>query len=577
MAMFIWLMALAAAAVAAYLRGLDMMALLPYGLCAVMPVIITTLLWPVIHHEWTKIVVVFSWLAMAIIACLGVSFVPMAILFLCAPTIAAHFQNEIVIEALIAAALLAGILYYAGHVGVLPEAIANAEQMEWVKKAGIMATLFMMVGSLFAAARAPSQADLITQNWQEGGAQNKTSNLQAVSGAEKMRAELCSRTLATYPGSVLHIDGNDKVTLLSDTDIIGLSLNETTDLASGNAGVDKKEDDVLLGFGTGLLSLDVQAQSQILDVIKLSRREDHVQDRVIAARSEDDDLTYLDIRALPLKDGDVGLFIQDMSKRGDGDFMREITSNIEIIEEISGTSEDDKMRSRNLYFAGVSHELRTPLNAIIGFSDMMRSRLFGPLPGKYAEYADLIHDSGQHMLDLIGDVLDLSKIEAGKYQLVYDEFDLADVIRSSIKMMRPVSDTASVRLDAEIAIDDDLSLVADRKAVRQILLNLISNAVKFLPKGGRVVVGSKKAGDTIHLSVSDNGAGMSTQELERVGQPYEQTQSGQTSEKRGSGLGLSLVKSLTELHQGRFAIASQQGEGTTVDIYLPVDADFNDS
>jgi len=235
-------------------------------------------------------------------------------------------------------------------------------------------------------------------------------------------------------------------------------------------------------------------------------REDHVQDRVIAARSEDDDLTYLDIRALPLKDGDVGLFIQDMSKRGDGDFMREITSNIEIIEEISGTSEDDKMRSRNLYFAGVSHELRTPLNAIIGFSDMMRSRLFGPLPGKYAEYADLIHDSGQHMLDLIGDV------------------------RSSIKMMRPVSDTASVRLDAEIAIDDDLSLVADRKAVRQILLNLISNAVKFSPKGGRVVVGSKKAGDTIHLSVSDNGAGMSTQELERVGQPYEQTQSGQTSD-----------------------------------------------
>ena len=312
-----------------------------------------------------------------------------------------------------------------------------------------------------------------------------------------------------------------------------------------------------------------------MDVIKASRQENQAQDRVVAARSAEDVLTYLDIRAVPLEEGDVGLYIQDMSKRGDGDFMREITSNIDVIEEISGSSEADRTRSRNLYFAGVSHELRTPLNAIIGFSDMMRSRLFGPLPGKYAEYADLIHDSGQHMLDLIGDVLDLSKIEAGKYQLVYDEFDLSDVIRSSIKMMRPVSDTGSVRLDAEIAIDDDLSLTADRKAVRQILLNLISNAVKFSPKGERVVVGSKKAGDTIHLSVSDNGSGMTPHELERVGQPYEQTRSGQISDERGSGLGLSLVKSLTELHQGRFAIASQEGEGTTVDIYLPVDPKFD--
>ena len=570
------MMALAASFLAAYLRGVDVMGLLPYGAVAVSPVLVTLLFWPVIHREWAKILVVFSWLAMAIIACVGVSFAPMAILFLCAPTIAALFQKEIVIEASIAAALLAGLLFYAGHVEVLPDSIAGVQQMDWAKKAGTLATLFMMVGSVFAAARTPSSNALMAADPQrEKAAYNANTKTGAKSGAQKMREALCSRTLATYPGSVLHIARNEKVTLLSEKDIIGLSGFDPSESQSAEEGGHSESDDLVLDFGPGLLSSDPLAQNQILDVIKASRQENQAQDRVVAARSAEDVLTYLDIRAVPLEEGDVGLYIQDMSKRGDGDFMREITSNIDVIEEISGSSEADRTRSRNLYFAGVSHELRTPLNAIIGFSDMMRSRLFGPLPGKYAEYADLIHDSGQHMLDLIGDVLDLSKIEAGKYQLVYDEFDLSDVIRSSIKMMRPVSDTGSVRLDAEIAIDDDLSLTADRKAVRQILLNLISNAVKFSPKGERVVVGSKKAGDTIHLSVSDNGSGMTPHELERVGQPYEQTRSGQISDERGSGLGLSLVKSLTELHQGRFAIASQEGEGTTVDIYLPVDPKFD--
>jgi len=201
---------------------------------------------------------------------------------------------------------------------------------------------------------------------------------------------------------------------------------------------------------------------------------------------------------------------------------------------------------------------------------MMRSRLFGPLPGKYAEYADLIHDSGQHMLDLIGDVLDMSKVEAGKYELNYNMFDAADVVRSTVKMIRPTADAAEVRMDIDIRDEDTLLIEADRKAVRQILLNLISNAIKFSHKGASIRIGAKAAGETLNLTVQDNGVGMSEDELAVFGTPYKQMSSAQMTDERGTGLGISLVKSLTELHEGRFSVASQKDEGTTIDIFLPL-------
>ena len=234
---------------------------------------------------------------------------------------------------------------------------------------------------------------------------------------------------------------------------------------------------------------------------------------------------------------------------------------------------DDVIRQSedsSLFFAGVSHELRTPLNAIIGFSDMMRSRLFGPLPGKYGEYADLIHDSGQHMLDVISDVLDLSKVEAGKYELHYESFDAADVVRSTVKMAQPLADKAKLRL--MVGIHDELPLLiqADRKALRQILLNLISNAVKFSEPGSDVQITAKSTGTQLELRVKDEGAGMSKSDLAKLGEPYQQFDEGKKGEQRGTGLGVSLVKSLTDLHKGRFAVESEIGEGTTVDITLPL-------
>ena len=228
---------------------------------------------------------------------------------------------------------------------------------------------------------------------------------------------------------------------------------------------------------------------------------------------------------------------------------------------------------KTLFFAGVSHELRTPLNAIIGFSDMMRSRLFGPLPGKYAEYADLIHESGQHMLDLIGDVLDLSKIGAGRYELDYDTFDAADVIRSSVKMIRPAADAAEVGIEMNLDLDQALLIQADRRAVRQILLNLLSNSVKFSDKGGQIEVDAQAIDGDLELTVSDMGVGMSAEEIARIGEPYTQGEAAQVSDKRGSGLGLSLVRSLTELHKGKMKINSAKGKGTRVKITLPLQAE----
>jgi len=267
-----------------------------------------------------------------------------------------------------------------------------------------------------------------------------------------------------------------------------------------------------------------------------------------------------EITAGPMSNGDILLHIYDSTRYDD---------RVNSLHAAYSAAQKDSS-SKSLFFAGVSHELRTPLNAIIGFSDMMRSRLFGPLPSKYAEYADLIHDSGQHMLDLIGDVLDLSKVEAGKYELSYQNFDAADVIRSSVKMLRPAADNAEIRMDVEIHdASGELLVDADRKALRQIILNLLSNAIKFTPKGGRVLIRGDFEDKKLRLGVVDNGAGISAEELEKVGQPYVQTEAGLSSEARGSGLGLSLVKSLAELHSGHFDLSSQKGIGTTAEVLIP--------
>ncbi|HWA60840.1 MAG TPA: HAMP domain-containing sensor histidine kinase [Caulobacteraceae bacterium] len=223
---------------------------------------------------------------------------------------------------------------------------------------------------------------------------------------------------------------------------------------------------------------------------------------------------------------------------------------------------------KSRFLANMSHELRTPLNAIIGFSDIMRSRMFGPLSDKYAEYAGLIHESGGHLLDLINDVLDMSKIEAQRYELAREEFDARDAVSASLRLTRVQADQARIHLRGVLP-PQPLEVDADRRAIKQIVLNLVANALKFTPPGGQVTVTARADGPMLELIVADTGVGIAPADLERLGRPYEQA--GPNAQRAmGTGLGLSLVRAFAELHGGSMALESALGEGTAVTVRMPV-------
>jgi cell cycle sensor histidine kinase DivJ len=225
-------------------------------------------------------------------------------------------------------------------------------------------------------------------------------------------------------------------------------------------------------------------------------------------------------------------------------------------------------RAKSRFLANMSHELRTPLNAIIGFSDIMRSRLFGPLEGRYAEYAALIHESGGHLLDLINDVLDMSKIEAERFTLSLEAFDAREAVAAALRLTRVQADTARIALRGALP-PEPIDVSADRRALKQIVLNLVSNALKFTPAGGQVNVIARGQGELLEIIVADTGVGISPADLERLGKPYEQA-GGADQRAMGTGLGLSLVRAFAELHGGKMTIRSILGEGTVVSVKLPV-------
>ena len=222
---------------------------------------------------------------------------------------------------------------------------------------------------------------------------------------------------------------------------------------------------------------------------------------------------------------------------------------------------------KSRFLANMSHELRTPLNTIMGFSDMMRAKLFGPLPAKYAEYAELIHESGRHLLDLINDVLDMSKIEADRFQLQLELVDAREPISAALRLMRVQADDAGVALRANLPAAA-VAMEADSRALKQIVLNLVSNALKFTPRSGLVNVTLAAQGDVMQLVVDDTGVGIASEDLKKLGQPFQQA--GDAAQRaKGSGLGLSLVRSFAELHGGEMIIESALGEGTSVTVRIP--------
>ncbi|TCS13653.1 HAMP domain-containing sensor histidine kinase [Caulobacter sp. BK020] len=223
---------------------------------------------------------------------------------------------------------------------------------------------------------------------------------------------------------------------------------------------------------------------------------------------------------------------------------------------------------RARFLANMSHELRTPLNAIMGFSDIMRARMFGPLTDRYGEYAELIHESGGHLLDLINDVLDMSKIEAERFELQRGEFDAREAVTAAMRLLRVQADAAGVQLRGVLP-PGELEVDADRRALKQIVLNLLSNALKFTPRGGQVTVTAEGRDGQLELVVTDTGVGISPEDLERLGRPYEQA-GGVDQRAKGTGLGLSLVRAFARLHGGEMNIESRLGAGTSVSVRMPV-------
>ncbi len=226
--------------------------------------------------------------------------------------------------------------------------------------------------------------------------------------------------------------------------------------------------------------------------------------------------------------------------------------------------------AKSQFLANMSHELRTPLNAIIGFSEMIERQLLGPIgTEKYLEYISGIRQSGEHLLDIISDILDMSKIEAGKYELALEEINLLKVVKTGLHMMENRAMDEGVKLSYDGSVEEELKMVADRRAVLQIMLNLLSNAIKFTNEGGKVCVECHAREDYALLKVIDNGIGIPANKLSSVTNPFEQVSSHYTREHEGSGLGLAITKDLVELHGGTLFIESAVGQGTTVTIRLP--------
>jgi signal transduction histidine kinase len=226
-------------------------------------------------------------------------------------------------------------------------------------------------------------------------------------------------------------------------------------------------------------------------------------------------------------------------------------------------------RHKSEFLANMSHELRTPLNAIIGFSEVLRERLFGELNDKQAEYTDDILTSGRHLLSLINEILDLSKVEAGRMELEVATFDLPLAIDNARTFVRERATKHGINLD--VTIDERLGdFTGDERKIKQILLNLLSNAVKFTPEGGRIVINARQVDGSVEISVSDTGIGIAAEDQPKIFEEFRQVGSDNAKKVEGTGLGLTLAKKFVELHGGKMWVESEVGKGSKFFFTLPV-------
>jgi cell cycle sensor histidine kinase DivJ len=230
---------------------------------------------------------------------------------------------------------------------------------------------------------------------------------------------------------------------------------------------------------------------------------------------------------------------------------------------------EDASNAKSRFLATIGHELRTPLNAIVGFSEMMTSGVVGELSPAHREYADIIHRSGHHLLDVVKMLLDMSRLEAGKFELMTEGFEPANLIEPCFKMVDGLARERNISLVTDLPRTLP-NVVADERACRQVLINLLSNAIKFSHENGTVTVSMKKQGNLLNIAVTDRGIGMDASAVNRIGEPFFQVQNGLSRQYEGTGLGLSIVRGLVDLHGGALKAVSTPGEGTTVTVLLPL-------
>jgi signal transduction histidine kinase len=245
--------------------------------------------------------------------------------------------------------------------------------------------------------------------------------------------------------------------------------------------------------------------------------------------------------------------------------------NAKLFREIQDKSHQLEVANqhKSAFLANMSHELRTPLNAVIGFSEMLNARYFGDLTEKQAEYVGDIHASGKHLLSLINDILDLSKIEAGRMELEASEFDLRAALDNALTLVRERAQRGgiAVRLETDPALG---ALHGDERKVKQVVLNLLSNAVKFTPRGGVVDVVARKANGSAEIAVRDTGVGIAPADQEAIFEAFRQVGTDVTRKREGTGLGLALSRRFVELHGGTIRVESEPGKGSTFTVTLPL-------
>ena len=226
-------------------------------------------------------------------------------------------------------------------------------------------------------------------------------------------------------------------------------------------------------------------------------------------------------------------------------------------------------RLKSEFLANMSHELRTPLNAILGFSEILKDNLVELTPEQRQECLENIHTSGKHLLELVNDVLDLSKIEAGRMELAYDHFGVLSAVKEVHNVIRSLSERRDINLSIDV-VPEDLEVKADKSKLKQVLYNLLSNAIKFTPQGGRVWVNARAEGDDLVVAVGDTGVGIPVEHHARIFDEFYQLDSATTRQIEGTGLGLSLTRRLVELHGGAIGLTSEPGEGSVFTFRLPL-------